>query len=264
MRQHLRTLGMTNFAGCRWALGAPFVLSLCAQLLLGQAAVSSNSQLLAIQLQAQSALITATQPTTVVLNGIFTSVQGSLTQTGSANLTIGSDGTYLINLPQNTGAISESRTVSNGVPACTWTDQNSVVHNSSFLNCMPPAWFFPGLTLLSSSNASLPAWTPSSYFTDSLGNHLQFQYILPALNGAPEDPLLLSPFDLVLAPGTLLPEYALFTEHPDNPGINADISVQIAYSNYRSISGVMIPFHIQRFVNGSLVLDFAIATASVQ
>jgi len=84
------------------------------------------------------------------------------------------------------------------------------------------------------------------------------------LNGAPEDPLLLSPFDLVLAPGTLLPEYALFTEHPDNPGINADISVQIAYSNYRSISGVMIPFHIQRFVNGSLVLDFAIATASVQ
>jgi hypothetical protein len=27
---------------------------------------------------------------------------------------------------------------------------------------------------------------------------------------------------------------------------------------------VMIPFHIQRFVNGSLVLDFAIATASVQ
>jgi len=129
---------------------------------------------------------------------------------------------------------------------------------------MPPAWFFPGLTLLSSSSdASLPAWTPSSYVVDSLGDHLRFQFVFPNSNGTQEDPLLSSPFDLVLAPDTHLPLYALFKAHADNPGINADIPVQIAFSNYRSISGVMIPFHIQRFVNGSLVLDLTVTSASV-
>jgi hypothetical protein len=130
---------------------------------------------------------------------------------------------------------------------------------------MPPAWFFPGLTLLSSnSDASLPAWTASTFASDSLGDHLRFQLVIPYLNGVQQDQRLLSPFDLVLAPGTHLPQYALFTAHPDNPGLNTNITVRIAYSDYRRISGVMIPFHIQRFVNGSLVLDLAISTAFVQ
>jgi hypothetical protein len=97
-----------------------------------------------------------------------------------------------------------------------------------------------------------------------LGNHLQFQYLVPLSDGDHEDPQLLKPFDLVVAPATSLPQYAFFTVHPDNPGIHADIPVEIAYSNYQSVSGVMIPFHIQRYVNGSLVLDLVIATAAVQ
>jgi hypothetical protein len=243
----------------------PFIcLCLLVKLAFGQTTVTAPTQLHAVQAQAQAALM-ATQPTALVLNGTFMSTEGSLTQSGNANFTVGSDGTFLINLSRSVGAISESRTVSYGIPACTWTDQNGVVHNSAPLNCLPPAWFFPGLTLLSTaSDPSLPAWTPSSYSSDSLGNHLRFQFLIPSLDGAREDPQLLSPFDLVLAPGTYLPQYAFFTIHPDNPGVHADIPVEIAYSNYQSISGVMIPFHIQRFVNGSLVLDLTIATASVQ
>jgi hypothetical protein len=240
-------------------------LLLSVNVALGQSTATTPAQLQAVQAQARAALLGTAQPTTLVLNGTFTSIAGSLTQDGNVHLTVGSDGALLINLSGSSSSVSESRSVSSGVAACSWTDQESVVHNSSFLNCMPPAWFFPGLTLLtSSSSTTIPVWMPSSYFSDSLGNHLQFQFTLPNLNGASEDPQLLSPFDLVLAPSTMLPQYALFTVHPDNPGINADIPVEIAFSNYQSVAGVMVPFHVQRFVNGSLVLDLAIATASVQ
>ena len=232
---------------------------------ISQVAAPSPTQLQAVQAQAYSALMTTAHPTSIVLNGTFASTEGSLSQNGNAQLTVGSDGTVLINLSRTIGPISEARTVSYGIPACTWTDQESVVHNGLFLNCMPPAWFFPGLTLLASSgDTSVPAWTPSSYASDSLGVHLRFKFIVPDLKGAEQDPLLSSLFDLVLAPDTHLPQYALFTVHPDNPAINADIPVRIAYSNYRSVSGVMVPFHIQRYVNDSLVLDLAISTASVQ
>jgi hypothetical protein len=87
---------------------------------------------------------------------------------------------------------------------------------------------------------------------------------MPDSNGVQENAPMSSPLDLVLAPDTHLPLYALFTAHPDNPWAHADIPVKIAYSNYQSISGVMIPFRIQRYLNGSLVLDLTITSASVQ
>lgn len=231
----------------------------------GQATATTASQLQAVQAQARAALLGTAQPTTLTLDGTFTSTEGSLTQNGNAHMTVGSDGSFLINLSRSVGPTSESRVVSSGIPACTWTDQEGAIHNTSIPNCMPPAWFYPGLTLLTSnSSTTVPVWTPSSYSSDALGNHLQFQFVLPNLNGAPEDPHLLSPFELVLAPDTFLPQNALFIIHPDNTGINADIPVEIAFSNYQNVSGVMIPFHVRRFVNGSLVLDLAITTASVQ
>jgi hypothetical protein len=240
-------------------------LCLSTSLALGQGTASSTSALQAIQLQAWSALVSTALPTTLALDGTFTSTEGSLTQNGNVHLTVGSDGSFLTNLPGAVGAVSESRTIADGLPACTWTDQNGVVHNGLFLNCVVPAWFFPGLTLLSSSStSSLAAWTPSSISTDSLGEHLRFQFAVPGLNVSPANPLLSQSFDLVLAPDTHLPLYSIFTNHPDNGSVLTDIAVKIAYSNYQNISGVMIPFHIQRFVNNSLALDITIASASVQ
>lgn len=239
------------------------LFALCVSTTFCQGTSPSTPQ--AIELQARSALFATNQPTSIVLDGTFTSAEGSLTQNGSAHLTVGSDGTSLVNLSRSAGPISESRSVSSGMPACTWTDHENVVHNASFLNCLPPAWFFPTLTLLSAnSGASAASWTPSSVVSDALGDHLRFQFTLPNSDGTPQDPQLSSPLELVLASDTHLPQYALFTLHPDNPGVYADIPVRVAYSDYRNISGAMIPFHIQRYVNGSLVLDLAITTASVQ
>ena len=241
-----------------------FALSLCTPLTAALSQSSSTAQLQSMQSQARTALLAATQPASVALNGTFASMAGPTTDSGTANLTVGLDGTFLVNLSGSGGTTSESRAVSDGNPSCTWTDKEDAVHNSLFLNCMPPAWFFPGLALLSSNSASIAAWLPSSYAVDSMGDHLQFQFVLPNTSAAQEDPQLAMPIDLILAPDTHLPLYALFTAHPDNPWVHADIAVKIAYSDYRNISGVMIPFRIQRYLNGSLVLDLTISSASVQ
>lgn len=250
---------------CGLFKSAGLIALLCVTLTPTWCRSQATTQLQTMQSQARTALLATAQPTSVILNGTFVSTAGSLAQNGSAQLTVGSDGTFAVNLSASGGATSESRAVSDGNPSCTWTDRESVVHNSLFLNCMPPAWFFPGLSLLSvNSDSSLPTWTPSSYAVDSLGDHLSFQFTIPNSDGAPQDPRMSSPLDLVLAPDTHLPLYALFTAHPDNPWINANIPVKIAYSDYRSIAGVMIPFRIQRYLNGSLVLDLTIAAATVQ
>lgn len=231
---------------------------------MSQVAVTSSTQLQTAQLQALAALLSTAKPTSIILNGTFASTEGSLIQNGNAQLTVGSDGSFLVSLSRTVGAISESRTLSDGIPTCTWTDPKNIIHDSSFVNCMPPAWFFPGLTLLgSNSDLSAPVWTPLSYTSDSLGNHLRFQFVLPTPDGSQKNPQLFSPFDLVLAPDTNLPQYALFMVHPDNPGVHADIPVRILYSDYRQVSGVMIPFRVKRFVNESLTLDLSIASAAV-
>jgi len=73
----------------------------------------------------------------------------------------------------------------------------------------------------------------------------------------------LSSVDLFLSPATYLPVAAKFATHPDRSS-NIDIPVAVTYSDYRQISGVEIAFHIQKFINGTLVLDITASSAIVQ
>ena len=262
MKQHRNTATTRNMIVCGRLPNILLLALLSAQLASGQGAAPLPTQLPTVEQQARSALITAAQPASIVLDGSFTSIEGSLRQNGSAHLTTGSDGSFVVSLFRGNGPTGEARTISDGMPTCTWTDQAQVVHKTSFLNCIPPAWFFPGLTLLAGNpDPSVAAWTAASSANDSQGDHLFFQFTFP--DSSPQDPLLLKPFELVLSPDTHLPRYATFRIRPDN-GMNADTSIRIAYSDYRRVSGVMIPFHIQRFVNDGLVLDLNITTASAQ
>jgi hypothetical protein len=54
---------------------------------------------------------------------------------------------------------------------------------------------------------------------------------------------------------TLLPSFVNFSIHPDN-NAGIDIPVEIQFSDYRMVNGAQVPFHIQKYVNGSLFFDF--------
>jgi len=59
-----------------------------------------------------------------------------------------------------------------------------------------------------------------------------------------------------------MPVSYVFNLHPDNNALQ-DIPAEIQYSNYQTVRGIQVPFHIQKFVNGSLALDFQVQSVSL-
>src|SRR6266705_523388 len=53
-----------------------------------------------------------------------------------------------------------------------------------------------------------------------------------------------------------------FKSHPDND-LNTDIDTEARFANYQAVSGILIPFHFQQMINGSVVLDVIVTSAAV-
>jgi len=66
--------------------------------------------------------------------------------------------------------------------------------------------------------------------------------------------------ELYLDPATFLPVAIHFYTHPDDNAL-VDAPVELVFSSYRSVGGVQVPFHVQKYVNNSLVLDLQIQSA---
>jgi outer membrane lipoprotein-sorting protein len=60
----------------------------------------------------------------------------------------------------------------------------------------------------------------------------------------------------------LLPAALDFSIHPDNNAV-IDFATEVRFSEYRAVSGVAVPFHVQKYVNNGLVLDLQFANAAV-
>jgi hypothetical protein len=71
----------------------------------------------------------------------------------------------------------------------------------------------------------------------------------------------LSQMDVYLDASTLLLVALDFNAHPDD-NASFDIPVEFRFSDYRSAGSLKIPFHIQQYLNGSLLLDVQFQTAS--
>src|SRR5208337_1172724 len=90
--------------------------------------------------------------------------------------------------------------------------------------------------------------------------HAQVARVLagqPAVSTA--DVLRLSVMDLYLDPSSMLPMVLDFTAHADNnPNIN--LPAEIQFGNFQKASGGLLPFHIQRFIQGTLTHDFTVTS----
>jgi hypothetical protein len=66
--------------------------------------------------------------------------------------------------------------------------------------------------------------------------------------------------DFYLDAGSSLPVAIVFNQHPDN-NARVNIPVEIDFSSYQTISGVLVPMHIQRISNGTTILDITLTAA---
>jgi hypothetical protein len=140
-----------------------------------------------------------------------------------------------------------------------------VSHPVPFHNLLAePAWFFPTF--------AISRRLARGYVVTDIGpetrNGQQVEHISvaqPAPAKYPAGPPTfqhLTQIDFFIDSLTFLPAAISFNIHADNNAL-LDIPVEIDFSDYHSVSGVQIPFHIQKFLNNSLLLDFQVQNAAI-
>lgn len=226
----------------------------------------SNAQALTLATQAVQSMTGGQSLQDATLTGTAIWMAGLHAQTGTA--TLESRGFWQSNLSLSlpSGPWTEVRDSSSGSPAGTWTGADGVQHAMAEHNCWTdPNWFFPALSSLA---AGLTDSTVAlSYIGPEIHNGIAVQHLRVTRYFANMDPASLALFqalsavDLYLDSTSLLPDFIDYNAHSDTDE-NRNFPVEISFSNYQPVSGFVVPFRIQKFFNGALLLDVTVTGAT--
>jgi hypothetical protein len=167
-----------------------------------------------------------------------------------------------MDLALSSGTRTEIRDAQTGTQQGEWINPNSASGKFAFHNCQVDAvWFFPVLgSLAAGPNVVLSYIGPTTRNGESV-QHIR-SYVYPSnLAALTPSPQQLSTMDFYLDSTTLLPSAVTFNSHPDG-NAGANLLVEVDFSNYQSISGVLVPTHIQKYQQGNLLVDIAVSGAS--
>jgi hypothetical protein len=222
----------------------------------------SDPQAVTLATHSLAALDGSTQVSDVTLTGTATRTVGSDIESGNITLKALGNQASRFDLALASGTRSEIRNTSGGMPQGWWIAPDGISDAMASHNIFTDAvWFVPELSVLSQlSNTSLiVSYVGQETRGDAVVQHLRFAFLTPS---ADPTGLLqgLGVEELYLDAPTFLPVALTFNTHPDNDAA-ANIPVEIDFSNYQNVNGVQIPFHIQKFLNGTLHLDVNIQSA---
>ncbi len=208
----------------------------------------------------------------VVQTGKVRRIAGSTDEPGEAEVKAMVSGEARIDLSFPSGPLSEVYARGERGPVGESSGADGKLHAMAPHNLLvDPAWFCPALVL--EKAAAEGKIVTVAERTNSGGrplDHLRVTSPPPsaASQTAPRLPSKFvdavqqaAQFDLYLDSATFLPVEVDFQTHPDN-NIGQDIPVRIRYSDYRIINGVQVPFHVRKFLNGTLYLDLQFEAAS--
>jgi hypothetical protein len=250
---------------------------------------TSDPQAVAL-IQRSLAAFTGGMPVTdVTLSGTARRIAGSEDETGTVTLKATSLGDSRVDLSFPSGNRSEIRNhsaipLSDTLPANPpagkaqvgetpqpsglWTGPDGTTHGIPNHNLMTDAtWFVPAITL----NAILSATDcVISYVGLEMHDGQPLVHVSASrptqLVDAPQEILTLtehlSHMDIYVDPSTSIPVVLAFYIHPDADAM-VDFPTEVRFSNYRFVAGVQTPFHVQKYVNGSLLLDLQLTSASL-
>jgi hypothetical protein len=238
---------------------------LCFVLVLSTSAqqpVASSVQAPALLQSALAALAGANPVTDVTLSGTAHYIAGSDDETGTATLKA-IVGASRIDLNLSSGPRSEVWNNLSGSPVGTWSGPDAVFHPISFHNLLliDPAWFFPAFPI----SRGLATRYAATYVGHEIRNVQAVEHlsVVQQIIAPTQDATLLqhlSQIDFYLDSSTLLPAALTFNIHPDDNQL-LDIPIEVGFSDYRSVSGAQVPFHVQKFLNNGLILDLQFQSA---
>lgn len=246
------------------------VLFLATQSALAQTATSppptSDPRAIAFAAQAMAVLTGGVAISDVTLTGTATRTAGSDIDTGSITLEAKGIAESRFEFSGSAGTLSEVRNASDQEPQGTWTGPDGVLHSMAQHNCLiDAAWFFPALSVLSQASTAnvIATYVGQEVRGGASVQHLRFASTLPNL--APTSASLLASLtneDIYLDSTSLLPVAVNFNAHPDNDALT-NIAVEIDFSNYQTVSGIRVPFKIQKLLNNGPFLEINIESVTV-
>jgi len=212
-----------------------------------------------------TALTAVANLTDVTEIGTARRIAGSDDDNGPATLKTVSNGSARADFSFSSGQFSEISDLS-GDPKGVWVGADGISHAIAPHNLLAePAWFFPTFAITRRlSNASYVATDVGRESHNGQAvEHIVISQTssLQSLSGiAPLSHL--TQVDFFLDSTSLLPLAIAFNTHPDNDA-GTDIPIEIRFSDYRALNGAQVPYHVQKYLNNGLVLDFQAQTVAV-
>jgi hypothetical protein len=216
-----------------------------------------DAQALALLQRSAALLSGGTNVNDVTLTGTANWTAGSDDEDGSATLKTTAIGQGRVDLSLTGGQRSEVMDLSQTPPTGGWCGIDGIWHSMTFQNLFNDAsWFFPEFLIGRAISNSDYAVSPADV---EVQDGVSVEHITITQEYSLTSPLSaqipgLGQIDLYLNASTLLPVSISFNLHPDDNAL-VNTTIEIEFSNYQTIQGVSVPYHIQKYVQGSLVLD---------
>lgn len=204
--------------------------------------------------------ISAAPLQSLALTGSVTRRAGS-EQTGTFQLEANARGQSRLELSLGSGNLVQVRDGSGPVPQGQWARSDGKAHAVALHNLWAaPLWPLPALGALHRLAADTSISVGFAGAETHAGVATEHVWFAPA--GPTPLAARLGRVDFYLDATTLLPRYLDFDSHPDN-ALNIDLPVEVVFSDYQRVQGVLIPFHIQRYLRQTLVLDLRVSDADI-
>jgi len=129
---------------------------------------------------------------------------------------------------------------------------------------MRASWFFPALSSLSGVDPSVVLkYVGLENRSGTSVQHLQSYRYVPAKLASTSTLLQQqSTVNFYLDTSSSLPVSTTFNVHPDDDS-SVSLTIEVDFSTYQLSDGAQIPMHIQRYMQGGLVLDLVVTGISL-
>src|SRR5208337_2046827 len=245
-------------ARCWFAV--PLIL-LLVSVIFAQNPPKSDPQAISFAFQSIAALTGGKPIHDVTLTGSVMWSGGAAPETGTATLLASGTSESRMSLTLPSGTRTEIRDASTGIPQGKWIAQSSASGLYSSQNCATDAvWFFPALGSLAAGPNVVLTYVGQETRNGAAVQHIQSYVYQPKPSHVNPSPQQLSTVDFYLDAATFLPVAISFDAHPDNASTN--LPVEVDFSNYQVLNGIVIPTHIQRSLQGNVLVDISISDAS--
>lgn len=235
-----------------------------------QTAVSTSAprdaQAVSVLQRSLAALTGTTNLSDVTLDANANYVAGSDEESGSATLKATAIGQGRIDLSLSNGSRSEIVDTSQAAPSGSWCGTDGIWHATVAHNLYTdPTWFFPAFLISRALSTSTYAISAVDAETQG-GIAVQHIKIYQQQSEATSDLATLiqglSQVDLYLNPSTMLPMSITFNKHADNNAL-VNIPIEIQFSNYQTVQGISVPYHVQKYIQNELGLDLTVTSVQV-